>query len=345
MTPETLRIDRTFKGVGRIARATGTTVPAMRGKLGRMLTALYEDGRLDILRALRDGKLEFIPVYDAFQRKALHEIPVAETMRPLADAMDAWIRSLAVPRDCSAKHAESLETSRRYFAKADPKATVADLPRILEALRDSLGRQHPRSYNLARTAAMAFVRATLKRSHPLWLAVAAVESRKVEKGDPHRPLTPEQMGNVFPDPATDATDAIAWGMATTGMHQAEYWGRWSIAADRVHIAGTKRRGRIRDVPLVHMPAVPAMHRRTFEDRIRERTTIITPRDFRRTYANWLEAAGIPRTRRRLYMGHGSGDVTGNYELHEVTAFLKEDAAKLRAFLFVTTEIHIGVKLA
>ena len=36
-----------------------------------------------------------------------------------------------------------------------------------------------------------------------------------------------------------------------------------------------------------------MHRRTFEDKLRGRTTEITAYDLRRTYANWLEAAEIP----------------------------------------------------
>jgi integrase len=87
------------------------------------------------------------------------------------------------------------------------------------------------------------------------------------------------------------------------------------------------------VPLVLAPTPPTMHRRTFEDKLREQTArAITPYDLRRTYANWMEAAGVPRTRRRLYLGHGAGDVTGLYELHEVAAHLAADASLLRAFL-------------
>jgi len=78
-----------------------------------------------------------------------------------------------------------------------------------------------------------------------------------------------------------------------------------------------------------------MHRRTFEDKVRERAIDITPYDLRRTYANWLEAAGIPRTRRRLYRGHGAQDVGDLYEAHEVAAFLADDATRLKK--------HIGTK--
>jgi len=46
----------------------------------------------------------------------------------------------------------------------------------------------------------------------------------------------------------------------------------------------------------------------------------------------LEAASIPRTRRRIYLGHGAGDVTDLYEAHEVAAFLVEDAERLQRYL-------------
>ena len=333
MTPETLVIDRSFKGVGRIKKASGTTIPQVRRKLSRMLTALADEGRIDILRAIRDGDLTLMQVHDAYQRHALAELPTAATVKPAAVAMKVWIDGLAVPDDCSAKHKESLETSRRYVEKAAPKATLAELPRVLEQLRDTLGKPHPRSFNLARAAALAFVRSTLKRSHPLWLAIAAVEPRKVPKGRTPQPLHVEQMRNLFPAPLTDAVDAIAWGMATTGMGAREYWGQWSVRADSVHIAGTKRAGRVRDVPLIQAPAVPRIHRRTFEDKMRARTGPgVQAYDLRRTYANWLESAGVPRTRRKMYLGHGTRDVTDLYERHDVHAFLQADAATLCAFL-------------
>ena len=341
MTPVTLIIDRTFPGVGRIKRATGTTLPLVRRKLSRMLTSLYEDGRLDLLRAVRDGDLTMLEVHHAYQRRELDKLPTAATVKPLAAAMRIWIDGLTADVDVSARHKGSLETSRRYFERAEAKAAIADLPRLLERLRESLGKAHPRSFNLARAAALAFVRSTLKRSHPLWLAVAAVEVRKMKPARAHAPLSPEQLRNFFPAPETDAVDAIAWGMATTGMGAGEYWGVWSVKPDRVHVVGTKRAGRVRDVPLVRAPAAPAMHRRTFEDKLRERTgRAITAYDLRRTYANWMEASGVPRTRRKLYLGHGAGDVTGLYELHEVAAHLAADAVLLRAFLGLShTKAH------
>jgi hypothetical protein len=59
---------------------------------------------------------------------------------------------------------------------------------------------------------------------------------------------------------------------------------------------------------------------------------ITPYDLRRTYMAWFQLATIPRTRRRLYMGHGAKDVSDLYEAYEVTEFLVADAKKSRTAL-------------
>lgn len=334
MSPETLRIDRTFRGVGRIKRQTGTTNPAVRAKISRMLTALHEDGRLDILRAIRDG-LPMLTVYDAYQRKTLEALPVGTTAQDLDTAFGAWMDGAT---DYSDDHLRSLGASRKVLAGAIKDARVADLPRVLEKLRGTVGAKYARTFNLARAAALAFIRSTLKRNHPLWLAVAAVEVRKVKATKKKTPLTVIQLRNYFPHPESDELDAIAWTMATSGMHQKELWGQWENHASHIRILGTKREGRVRDVPLIFAPTVPRMHRRTFEDKLRERTgRAIVPYDLRRTYSNWMESAGIPRTRRRLYMGHGEKDVTDLYEQHEVAEYLAEDAEKLRRHLGITVE--------
>lgn len=214
MVPSTLVIDRRFRGVGRIKRASGTKVPAMKRRLERMLESLYSEGRLDLLRLIRDGNLTLLEVHDAYQRKALAQLPTGQTVAPLVATMRAWVDSLRVP------------------------------------------------------------------------------------------------------------------------------------TDYIDVYGTKREGRVRSVPLIQSPAVPTWkHPRTFENAFRERTSAFTPYDLRRTYSNWLEAAGIPRTRRRMYMGHGARDVTDLYEQHEVTAFLVEDGAKLRAFLGIQTVGALPLKVA
>lgn len=334
MTPVTLIIDRKFPGLGRLKKATGTTIPAVKRKMSRMLTDLYEQGRIDLLRAIRDGQLTLMQVWDAYQRRALSDLPVGITAKPLVDAMQGWVDGLLPGVDYSEKHIESIGTSIDYFKRERNDALVADLPALLEALRLSLGREHPRSFNLCRAHASAFVRATLKKSHPLWLAINAVEPRAVPKRDPRPDLTPEWMRNVFPSPETDRVDAIAWGMVLTGMGPKEYWGSWGYSDDRIIIHGTKRAARRREVPLIVLPQMePMMSRDNFRKAVHKRTDgKVSPYDFRRAYARWLERAGVMRSRRRHYMGHAAGDVTGLYEQHEITAYLISDAQLMRQWL-------------
>jgi hypothetical protein len=328
-----MRIDRRFRDVGRINLASGTTDPKQRTRYERMLSDLYDQGRLDILRAIKARQVTFASTYDAYKRQALHELPVGDAMPLVADSMKAWIAGET--NEYSSKHLVALETSRRYFERANKKARIADLPKVLEQLRKTLGIKHPRSFNLARAHALAFVRATLKRSHPVYISCAAVEARKVAPSAPRAYHTPDAMRGNFPHPETDAVDAIAWALMTTGMGTKEYYGPWHVESDRVVIGGTKRKGRLREVPLVRVPAVAKISRDWFEKSMRKRFSgTITPYDLRRTYSRWMESAGVPRTRRRLYMGHGSKDVTDQYERHEVAAFVKEDAVKIAAFLTI-----------
>ncbi len=69
---------------------------------------------------------------------------------------------------------------------------------------------------------------------------------------------------------------------------------------------------------------------------------LSPEAFTRN--TWLEGAGIPRTRRKLYMGHGKTDVTDLYERHDVERFLAEDGEKLRTYLGAGP-VAAGIRLA
>lgn len=330
MTPS-LTIDRRYKGVGRVNIRCGTRIPQVKKKLEAMLADLVDKGRIDLVRAVRDKKIHVLALHDAYQRKALNTLPTAETAKPLDATMAEWIATLP-----HTKHTVSLETSRKYLERERPHALVRDLPDVLDALRKTLGREHPRSFNILRSAASGFVRQTLKRSHPLYLEVTAVELVKVTTKRRHAPMTVEELRAYFPNPASDHIDSIAWSMALTSMGAKEYWGAWEVKADRVSIGGTKAKGRVRDVPLLMVPVVPRIHRRTFEDKFRQRTgKSRTVYDLRRSFAFILEAAGVVRSRRRAYLGHGAGDVTGLYELHDVAQYLADDARRLREFIGIT----------
>src|SRR5881396_2348509 len=61
----TYRLDRTFPGVGRIAKASGATTRTEFHNRDALLTRLYNQGRLDLLRAIQAGTLNVTEVYAA----------------------------------------------------------------------------------------------------------------------------------------------------------------------------------------------------------------------------------------------------------------------------------------
>lgn len=333
MTPTTLPLDRIFDGVGRIKKASGTTDPKVRRKMDAMLTDLYGDGRLDILRAIKSGALPPMQVFAAYRAKALDTLPLGMGAQPLHTTYELW-------RVRATKNAKSLLSRKQsgvYLARFGQKSSrVADLPEILLSARESMETQgHAVTFNRLKSAASAFVRDTMGKGSALYREILGVPRIKETTTVVRRPMTPGQLRDNVATLDGESKD-VAWSMAGSGMGPGEFWGDWECvpAGGYIQINGTKRSGRVRRVPLVVWPSsgpdVPS--RQAFEDRLVKAGAPFKPYDLRRSYANWLEAAGIPRTRRRLYLGHGEGDVTDRYEGHEVLAFLREDAATLSAYL-------------
>ena len=60
---------------------------------------------------------------------------------------------------------------------------------------------------------------------------------------------------------------------------------------------------------------------------------VKPYDARRSFANWLEQAGIWETHQQAYMGHGPRTITDLYRRHElVLDQLERDRGTLLAFI-------------
>lgn len=327
--------------IGRIARASGTTHEPTFKRINEMITDLESaPPRLDILRALRDGKLKPLIVYEAYRAKKLDSLPTAETMSTLAGALAAWMDEV----QCGTKQKAAHKTMVSYATRAaKATATVGDLPGILRGIRSDLAKSgYGAQFNRVRSSMQAFVRDTLGRRHPVYAAVADVAELVEKKARKNNPQSVEQVGELARKIDVAHVGAL-WGMALTGMGPAEFYGEWETRPDHVAVHGTKRHARDRVVPLVFPdryanglgdPSLSAEWRaRLFAEALREASGgKVQPYDLRRTFANWAEAAGIPRTRRRMYLGHAEGDVTDKYEWHEVLEFLAADAAKIEAYI-------------
>jgi hypothetical protein len=184
-------------------------------------------------------------------------------------------------------------------------------------------------FNRTRSAVQAFLRDTLGKSHPLYARVRDVQSKRV-RTRVGNPQSPEQMGELTKQ-LEPAYAEIAWSMALTGMGPGELWGKWTEYRDHIHIQGTKRLGRVRDIPFVRPIARPTRLYRAFHDALEKVTTEVKPYDFRRTFAHAMEIAGVHRSRRRAYMGQGVGSVLDLYERHDWERFWLEDGLRLREY--------------
>ena len=334
----TYTLDRQFRGVGRIKRASGTDDPKLVALLDAMLTTLYKAGRVDILQGIHAGALTPLEVWARFRLGELDRLPTVETLKPLRGELEEWVKG--------AETGKWNRQGRRYAVAAILRlarkgATVQDLPQLV---RDySAVAKGPAMFNRTRAAMMAFVRDTLGRSHPIYGKIMDVRVKREAKRQGN-PQTVKQLA-ALAEKLHPAYAAIAWAMALTGMGPGELWGAWSMKKDRIHISGTKRAGRVRDIPLVRPVSHPTRPYRPFLEALGEASgDTVLPYDLRKTFANWMEEAGIPRTRRKLYMGHGTTDVTDLYERHDVVRFLAEDGEKLRAFLG-DAPVRAGLRLA
>lgn len=322
----TLPIDRRYKGVGRIKKASGTTD---RKTLRRILGAfdgLEARGRIDILVAVRNGHLSPLQVYDAVRRDGVDSLPTSETLRALESTWEQWIEVYP----CSESHRQDLRyTMAAVIRCARSGASLEALPSALAAYRDeALLSRTPRQFNKARANAQAFVRRTLGRSHRLWWAVTGID-RLPEVRAIGTALLPDELAERIA-PLPEHIRRMAWSLDSTGMGRTEYWDRvWQVDGEMITIAGTKREGRHRVVPLfldLHAPAVeyPAFRRHLLKVGLKSY-------DLRRSYARTLEAARVPLSRIRAYMGHGARTVTELYPRHSVLPYLSEDRQAVLPF--------------
>ena len=349
----TFRIDRIIPTIGRIVRASGTRDPAVyqaivgarvpgRARVPGMLDLLHTPlRRFDLLRAIRDGHVTAAAVHAAWQAGQLDALQVTGTDQPLKPALEAWLEQLV-----------NVETRRGYRGELTRAGAlkaglpIHELPALLRTYRDACQDKHVwRAFNLARAAGLAFLRDRFGTRNALYADVQ--DLRPLTRTQPRRLPPALSHADLLALCATlpEAAARCAQGMAYTGMNPKEFWATWEDQGDRVHVAGTKRAGRIRDVPRLAPLARPAMARVTFEKKLRAAAPHVSPKHFRNFFARWCDEAGIPAARRESYLGHGTRTMADLYPRAEVERFLEDDAAKLRASLGLTVKQTLRVHRA
>lgn len=89
----TYRIDRVFSGVGRLAVASGATTKQEFEKRNALLTRLFDQGRLDLLRAIQQHDYTVTEVYASDRENCLSQLTGDRSIlaRPLWATVEAWV--------------------------------------------------------------------------------------------------------------------------------------------------------------------------------------------------------------------------------------------------------------
>jgi integrase len=353
-------IDRTVKGIGRVRMASGIFDQAVFDAFSKALTVMSRSPvGLKWIAAMHRRQVRPLEVWGAYSEGRWQVAPIVGGERGVVDALKAWREDMK-DEVSSDTYRTRKELITRVTAVARPDSRVEELPDIMRMVRARMA-DAKRTFNQMRNYARAFARDTLGRRHPVYLGVVDVPPfRRVKKKRLNYPMTPievmrlahelrhppEAKGKPWtsaPRKGSRADEMLA--MVLTGMNPKEYWrDRWTVHLERVHIEGQKtgeEGHRVRNVvklfpsklwphATVHMPE--AVFKPTFVRAFAaaaERANLpVTPYDCRRTFANWLELAQVPRARRKLYMGHAAADITDLYEWQDVKRYLVEDAAKV-----------------
>ena len=337
-------LDRLFDGIGRIRRASGTRDATVFRQMDAMLTSLYGQGHHEVLRLLRERRIAPLAVWEAFRLKRIDRLPTGETMVALGtpparrvrgapivtgEGVFAWVQSYITSPKGQADATSLWRTLIERGGVSSPM--VADLPAMVRTYRTVCRTDRtPAMFNRVKAQVQAYLSDTLGASHPVYQLVSDVKGLTETGQRAPQPQTPEQMRALYGLLGRPLGEA-AWAMAVTGMGPKEYWGAWEVMHDRIRILGTKREGRVRDVPLVYRIPRASLSRTKFEDDLAALTGgRVQPYDFRRTFAVWLVDAGIPANRRRHYRGHSPQSMGELYERVEIEHYLRDDANRLAA---------------
>lgn len=326
MSRGTRVIDRICGPLGRLRLASGTHNGEEFRQLNGMVGQLIHDREWDLLKLLHDRHVSLRQLYLARWRG--ERLPNAKNLRPLKDALEAWLATYDGAESTKVGYAGIIAR----FTARHPGAPLGTVAELLLSEKGPAQAGPRASWNLLRAVLLSFLGDTLGKRHELYMAVQDVPPLKVKsrEGNPQTVDQLRALVTALPDQADNL-----WGMALTGMRPGEWFaGRWEVLSDRVVVHGTKTDSAPRIVPRLYPLARPVGTYWRFVHTLHDLTKgVVEPHDLRRTFMVWAEDAGIPRTRRRQYLGHAVADVSELYERRrDLEPWLAADAEKLRTFV-------------
>lgn len=309
-------VDRSFRGIGRIEKTTGTTDLKRAKRIEAMLDELYEHDCLDVLRAIRVNRLALDDVYRSYLAHGIRRFHVLERTQELQPLIDAWLpRARLAP-----KTQHDYRNFLRRLLAGHTRAMLTELPEILR----NYDAPAP-TFNRTRAACLALLRDTsaTQLRHELRDIPMRTERRKAG-----HPLPVEHAREIAQ--ALGVVGLEWWTLCCTGMGWKEYTSDgWEVYPDRIVIHGKKTPARERFIPRIVTPVDCSVSEKLMRKLLQPHGVGIY--DGRRTFMHFMEMANIPRSRRMRYFGHTAGDVTGLYEDHSPEYYLAADTQRLKEY--------------
>jgi hypothetical protein len=307
--------------------------------LKTMMDNLYERGRLDILRSIKDRVVRPLIVYEHWKTGALNKVPSIATLRPMS-VMEEWVSTAPDLASTTRKsYTDHLKIFLDFTGRDRP---IQSLPIYVEHYKRKCAEQKTyRSFDVVRAICQSYLHDA--RLEALWQAVKYIKPFRKKRKKRGR-WEPFEFYEVLRQVSLPH-QAILQSLAFTGMMPSEYWGRkWTVKQNGIQIDGTKTEYRCGMVPLVFEPVLPQRQQLAFR-RALAKCGDYVPYDCRRGYAHWLARAKIPDARRDAYMRLAGKSIRGSYEEHEVDGFLKRDAAQLKEWMEdeLKTRVFVGGK--
>lgn len=322
----TFILDRLLGKLGRLKMASGTTDQDDYVALNAMITTLKRQGRYDLLALLAQRVVTPLELMRARDEGKLKTLPSADCLLPLSTTTSRWLAKA----DLSPRTKD--DYAQRLTFPAGKK--MLDLPALLHEARASAIESGKRqTFDNKLMAARSLIRdvpglASLLEQFPNPL------NPEHRAGNPQEPDDIRALALKMPYP-----DEL-WAICLTAMRAGEYFPlRWTVLSDRIEIQGEKGKlGKpiLRVVPVVYPIARPRITYSTFyKALVRDSGKRLNVHDLRKTGLYWMEAAGVPEWRIKLYAGHSEGREHLAFvyrKPRDLTRIVTEDGERLRAYL-------------
>ncbi len=343
----TFRLDRRFPGVGRVAVASGATTATEFHKRDALLTRLYDQGRLDLLRAIHAGTLNVTEVYAADRSGQIDTLTGDRALlgANLWDAVKGWTPTSAAAKQTRRRYATSFATLERSGVLKSG-ATVGDLAGVDWRALGATWKGGASDWNHLRRAVSRFLTLHLGDvHHPLRRAVVkAIPTRKEHSRVPDLPLS---LFWAIVQATPEFVRAAYVTMAALGLRVGEYL---KLTKDHllphtlsVRIPGTKTAESAAVVRVderlwpwvvagVPSPLGYKWLREYFKRALKlaEAPLDLRLHDLRHCYAQWLVDAGASEARVQVGMRHATAAMTRRYAMQRD----KGENAKLMANLLL-----------